>query len=69
MANLVPALPGPPVGLDYSLYAGQSESQHFFELMTHIDHGNRQLVPKLLEIGQHFLAARGVERSERLIEQ
>src|ERR1700677_1997552 len=37
--------------------------------MTDINHGERQLIPQGLQIGQYLLAALSVERGERLIEQ
>ncbi len=47
----------------------RGEAQHLLELVAHVHHGDRQPIAQRLEVGQHLLAARGVERGERLIEQ
>jgi hypothetical protein len=45
------------------------QSQDLVELMTDIHHRNCQSIAQALEIGQHFFAARDIERCKRLIQK
>ena len=46
-----------------------SETQHFIELVAHVDDRQREVIAQLLQIGQHVLASRKIERGKRLVEQ
>ena len=45
------------------------QAQHFVELVAHVDDGNGERVAQSFEVGQHLLASREVERSQRFVEQ
>ena len=45
------------------------ELQHLLELVTHVHHRDGEPVAQRLKVRQHFLAARHIERGERLVQQ